>query len=321
MKTPLVSIIIPAHNAQAYLAETLECALAQTWSNKEILVVDDKSTDDTRRIAESFQKFQVRVLVTPPERSGASAARNVGLANANGDNIQYLDADDLLSTDKIEKQVNMLESLPNNYIAACPWGKFKVSPEDAVMEDLPIFTDADPIDWLIRAWQGEGMMQTACWLMPRNLADKAGSWDETLTANPADDGEYFCRVLLQSKGIRFCGEARVYYREPQEGNVSSNLSNEAVKSLFMNCERYSERVLQVEDSERVRHALMVNYARFIYIFYPEFPALRRTARQRINELGYQRIPSDVVGGINFRKLAKFVGFDSALNLRRFVTSS
>src|SRR5438045_4211310 len=100
---PLVSILIPAYNAENWLADTLRSALAQTWPNKEIILVDDGSTDRTLAIARQFQSPSVRVHAQPNQ--GASSARNAALALAQGEYIQWLDADDLLGRDKITKQM------------------------------------------------------------------------------------------------------------------------------------------------------------------------------------------------------------------------
>src|SRR6516225_12133852 len=96
---PLVSILIPAYNAQEWIADTIISALGQTWSRKEIIVVDDGSTDQTLAIARQFASKDV--VVVTQRNQGASAARNHALSLSQGDYIQWLDADDLLSTDKI----------------------------------------------------------------------------------------------------------------------------------------------------------------------------------------------------------------------------
>lgn len=317
-REPEVSVIIPAHNAAESLAATLRSVCDQTWKPIEIIVVDDWSSDNTREVAEGFRSSKIRLFPTPPGRSGACAARNVGLEQARGDYIQYLDADDLLSPAKIENQLRLLESLPSGYVASCRWGKFHDSITGIEMEDLPVFADFEPLDWLLTAWQGGGMMQTACWLTPRSVAEKAGLWDETLPCNPADDGEYFCRILLRSLGVRFCTDAEVYYRTPEEGNLSLVLSDAAVNALFMNCEHYREQALQIEDSERVRQALMVNYARFIYRFHPQYSDLINKARSRIHDLGFVKIPPDATGGKSFRAIAAVAGFDTALKFRKLL---
>src|SRR5271167_5086337 len=99
---PLVSILIPAYNAEAWISDTLESAIAQTWQRKEIIVVDDGSKDQTAEVARRFASRGVAVV--SKENQGAAATRNHALRLAQGDYIQWLDADDLLSPDKIERQ-------------------------------------------------------------------------------------------------------------------------------------------------------------------------------------------------------------------------
>src|SRR4051812_27885378 len=99
---PLVSILIPAYNAERWIADTLRSAIAQTWDAKEIIVIDDGSNDRTLEIAKTFESPSVRVVTQ--KNQGAAAARNLGFSLCKGDYIQWLDADDLLAPDKIELQ-------------------------------------------------------------------------------------------------------------------------------------------------------------------------------------------------------------------------
>src|SRR6266702_847709 len=103
---PLVSILIPAYNAQEWISDTIESALDQTWPKTEIIIVDDGSTDQTLAVAKGFNSRGVQVVTQPNQ--GASAARNTAYALCQGDYIQWLDADDLLEPSKIEKQVQKL---------------------------------------------------------------------------------------------------------------------------------------------------------------------------------------------------------------------
>jgi len=111
---PLVSILIPAYNAEPWMADTIQSALGQTWSNKEIIVVDDGSTDQTLSVARHFASKTVSVVTQ--ENLGASAARNRAIELSQGDYIQWLDADDLLSPDKIAKQMTEAEQARNKHI-------------------------------------------------------------------------------------------------------------------------------------------------------------------------------------------------------------
>src|SRR5215475_8742407 len=124
----LVSILIPAYNARAFLRQTLESALAQSWTRKEIIVVDDASTDSTLSIAKEFASRGVRVA-SHQSRLGAAAARNKAFSLCQGDYIQWLDADDLLAPDKIEKQMAVLEATSNKrLLVSSAWGSFMYRP-------------------------------------------------------------------------------------------------------------------------------------------------------------------------------------------------
>ena len=101
MKPPLVSILIPAFNAGAWIADTIASAVQQTWPNKEVIVVDDGSRDDTLSVARACASSQVKVVTQANQ--GAAAARNQAYSICQGDYIQWLDADDLLGPDKIAK--------------------------------------------------------------------------------------------------------------------------------------------------------------------------------------------------------------------------
>ncbi|MDE6394665.1 MAG: glycosyltransferase, partial [Duncaniella sp.] len=92
----MISVIIPAYNAQAYLRECLESVLAQSFSDWEVIVVDDGSTDSTAAIAQSFSARDSRVRVLSTVNRGVSAARNAALGMARGEWVTFLDSDDLL---------------------------------------------------------------------------------------------------------------------------------------------------------------------------------------------------------------------------------
>src|SRR5512138_2951718 len=105
---PLVSILIPAYNSEQLIEESLRSALAQSWPNKEIIVVDDGSLDRTFEVAKRFESKTLKVVTQPNQ--GAAAARNKAFSLSQGDYIQWLDADDLLAPEKIASQLSMLTS-------------------------------------------------------------------------------------------------------------------------------------------------------------------------------------------------------------------
>jgi glycosyltransferase involved in cell wall biosynthesis len=119
----LVSILIPAYNAERWVADTIHSALGQTWPHKEIIVVDDGSTDQTAAIAGNFLKDGVVVIVQ--KNLGASAARNKAFSHCRGDFIQWLDADDLLAPEKISQQMDIAKSISDpRVLLSAEWGRF-----------------------------------------------------------------------------------------------------------------------------------------------------------------------------------------------------
>jgi len=107
---PTVSVIIPVYNGEPYLAEAINSALQQTLSPEEIIVVDDGSLDDTRKIASSFAS---RIRYFFQENAGAAAARNTGVMAATGNYLSFLDSDDLWMPDKLERQLDCFAADPS----------------------------------------------------------------------------------------------------------------------------------------------------------------------------------------------------------------
>jgi len=109
---PQVTVIIPSYNYGRFLGETLESVLAQTYRNWECFVVDDGSTDNTREVVESYAGRDSRIRYIYQRNQRAGTARNNGIRNSNGVYLQFLDADDLIESQKLEQQVEYLEQHP-----------------------------------------------------------------------------------------------------------------------------------------------------------------------------------------------------------------
>ncbi len=107
----LLSIVIPLYNAEKYIKETLCSVLKQTFTNSEILIIDDGSTDNSVNIVKSLQKNYDRIKLIQQENSGASAARNRGIREANGKYIIMMDADDTIEDTMHETMVSKAEEL------------------------------------------------------------------------------------------------------------------------------------------------------------------------------------------------------------------
>ena len=113
MDKPFVSVVVPCHNMEPYLAQTLRSVLAQTYKVLEVIVIDDGSRDATESVAREFESHDPRVQVLRQENKGASAARNLGLDHAAGKYVAFIDGDDWWAPSKIEKHVAHLEGRPD----------------------------------------------------------------------------------------------------------------------------------------------------------------------------------------------------------------
>lgn len=139
MRTPLVSAVIASWNAAEFLPATLATAVAQTWPNLEVIVVDDGSTDDTAR---AIAPFLPRIRYQRRSHQGLAAARNEGLRLAAGDYIALLDADDLWHPEKVAVQVEIAGRYPETGLLACNGVEFA---GDVVLQPTLLFdpfTDA-----------------------------------------------------------------------------------------------------------------------------------------------------------------------------------
>jgi glycosyltransferase involved in cell wall biosynthesis len=292
MRAPLVSILIPAYNAEEFVAESIESAVAQTWPRKEIIVVDDGSRDRTGEVARQFASKEV--LVVSKENGGAQVARNHAYRLSQGDYIQWLDADDILAPDKVERQLAVLRETDSpRILLSSPRGWFYYRTERAQFVPNSLWQDLSPVEWLLTK-MGENLpMQTATWLTSRELAEAAGPWDTRLHRD--QDGEYFCRVLLASEGTRFVPEARVFHRIAPSCRVSYiGASDKKKDSLLLSMKLHIRYLRSLEESERVRKACLVYLQTWYGAFYPERPdlvaELQALAEQLRGQLGTPSLP-------------------------------
>lgn len=293
MPLPLVSIIIPFYNAEDYLRESIAAAMEQTWPSKEIIMVDDGSTDGSLAIAQSYATdtgdVAQRVKVLTQKNKGAAAARNYGLREAKGAYIQFLDGDDLLSADKISNQMDLLLLQPNK-VAVCSTVHFNNGTDPSHAQPSPhedsFLIATDPVHFLINLWGGysdNGSMVTIhAWLCPRQLIDAAGPWNESLTVD--DDGEYFCRVLLQAQGVLKSGGYSYYRKHTHARNLSAGKTRTNFLSQLQAMTLRFNHIAERGQSIELEQAYLRSLHHFRVSVYPQFPDLMELAEQQIRRL-------------------------------------
>jgi glycosyltransferase involved in cell wall biosynthesis len=286
MTLPLVSVIIPCYNAEGWVAESVQSCLDQTYKPIEIVVVDDGSTDGSLQVLAGFGD-KIKLEIGPNQ--GGNHARNRGIELSRGDYIQFLDADDLLAPDKIERQMEVLNGREDCVITA-KWGRFYEFSDEVTISIEPIYADFTPIEWAVSVLEGKGMMPIHAWLTPRKIIERAGPWNEEVIIN--QDGEYFFRIVLASQRVLFCPDALCYYRSGLPGSVSRTRSEKSWTSALHVYELSTQALLNVEDSPRTRRACANAFQRFAYDAYPQMPSLVARAELRVKAFGDADIKPD-----------------------------
>lgn len=203
---PLITIGIPCFNAAQWVARAVESALAQTWPRKEIIVVDDGSTDSSPAVLKQFGD-SIRV-VSGPNR-GVNSARNTILELARGEWVQYLDADDYLRPEKIAAQLREAAPIENADVIYSPvlierW-----------QDGAPVSIEEEKIDPALDvysrffAWQ---LPQTSGALWRKSILEKIGGWDDKTRAVMCDEHDCYVRALQQNARFVFAPSANAVYR-------------------------------------------------------------------------------------------------------------
>ena len=302
----IVSIIIPAFNAEKWIGPAIESAIAQTWSWKEIIVVDDGSKDSTLKIARSYASPVVNVVAR--ENHGASSARNFGLSIAQGEYIQWLDADDLLAPSKIEMQMKAAEILHNSEILfSGSWGKFFSRPEMAVFSPNRLWEGLCPLEWLLRKMEYNLWMPPMVFITNRRLIESAGVWNERLSLN--DDGEYFSRVISRATKVCFVNEARCFKRSTIGLSHDANLSDTKLNSLWYSLSYDIEIVRSLTDDQRTKNACLALLNRWSIYFYPQRSDI--IAQMQLLALGLGGLIEKPALPLKYRWIQKIFGWNAA----------
>jgi GT2 family glycosyltransferase len=300
------------YNAEDHVTEALDATLAQTWSNLEIVIVDDGSTDRTPEVLETYgQHSQVTVL--HQENEGHSAAMNRAYAECDGELIKFFDSDDLISPKIIEKQVKRLDD-SRIHIASAEWARFYDDPSEATFEPEIVWRDTGSVEWLVTACgNARPMMQCGTFLIPRAVLEEAGLWDERLSL--INDFEFFTRVFLHSEGIRFTPGARLYYRSGLSNSLSARHDREAIESEYRSLLLGTQHLLDHESTPGTRRVAANTLQDFVHRRYPYHPDLRAEMKKRVEELGGSDLkPSGPPG---FEVLRPIVGWKMARRVQRF----
>ena len=215
-KNPKVSVIIPTYNSAQFIVETLESVFAQTYKNYEVIVVDDGSTDNTKEV---LKPYMSKIRYIYKENGGPASARNVGIKNARGEYIAFLDSDDLWLSEKLERQVKYLGKYQEVVLVFTDCIRFF---EDSLSEIRSCKERFISNDMFLNLWW-ETIIITSTVIVKKFCFDKVGFFDESKKIEGAEDYEMWLRIAREYP-IGYLGEVTVKYRFRREGHNRSNIT-------------------------------------------------------------------------------------------------
>ncbi len=206
---PLVSAIIPCYNYGRYVTQAVESALAQTYPNMEVIVVDDGSTDDTRR---RLEPYFARIRYIYQENRGASAARNTGIRHARGEWIAPLDADDYWHPRKTESQLAAVPDLDAVGLIGSDVAR------DAFPESLPANPNVEPVG--VRDFLLTIPMSNSGALIKRACLDHVGWYDDRIKSGSAEDRDLFLRIAARFRAAVVKSPCWYYRHHEQQASLA-----------------------------------------------------------------------------------------------------
>lgn len=223
MRTNLVSVVIPCFNAEAWVAEAIESCLAQTHPHVEIIVVDDCSTDRSVEILKTYgDRIAWECL---PRRSGGNVARNRGFASSKGDYVLFLDADDYILPEKLERQVAFLEETGHDAVYGDWQARFhELDGTTRLSEVVKSGPQADLLEALLADW----WTAVVSLLYRRSAVERVGGWDETLPV--AQDRDFFLSVVLSGATVGYLPGCVGVYRRYGNATVSTSSKSRWIES-------------------------------------------------------------------------------------------
>jgi len=255
--SPFVSVIIPCHNAEKFIGECLESVIQQTYTETEIICVENNSSDNTLSVLNEYQKnHPQKIIIISESQPGASLARNSGLAIAKGEWIQFLDADDILLPEKINSQINLI-SQTNSDLVVGNYSRTENNKTENIIQ-------------IKNSWEGliKGRLGfTSSNLWKKSVLINVGGWDNIKSSQEA----VLMFKILKQEGIVLFDEK---FNTVKMERTSSSISKTNVKDNII---RYIELRISIWDylksstqlTDHLMNVLKINVFDSIRILYSE----------------------------------------------------
>ena len=252
-KSPLVSIIIPSWNTASYVREAVDSALAQTYPNCEIIVVDDGSTDDTKAVLEPYAKAK-KITYIYQANKGLSGARNAGIKASAGEFIALLDSDDVFLPEKIAEQVAYLMEHPSCDISYCNLYHFWDGESALLRLNYEYYSGDDVLPYLLAM----NFIAPLSVVLRRSTIERFGMFDENLKRS--EDLEFWLRLAHGGARFEFMPKRLAKLRMRKTANLQGLESQPKVKETMLEVLERLNATMTPE--ERIRVNMRKNRKRY-----------------------------------------------------------
>lgn len=255
---PEVSVIIPSYNCDRYLPEAVASVLQQTYSDWEILIIDDGSTDNTQQVIQPYASDRLRYVYQPNQ--GVSAARNHGIHLAQGVFIAFLDADDFFFPEKLAAQLDVFAQHPDLGIVHSGWRR--VNAQGMPLNDVKPWQQAPKLD--MESWLRWKPVLPSAMMFRRDWLVRSGGFDSRFP--PAEDTELVLRLARLGCQADWLRQITVGYRQHENSAMYKGLpqarSLAAVIDHFFATPDLPERIRQLEP--QIRYNTLVWVAWYLH---------------------------------------------------------
>lgn len=223
-QSPKISVIVPVYNVEKYLPRCIDSILSQTFTDFELLLIDDGSTDNSGKICDEYAKHDSRIMVFHKENGGVSSARNIGLDNAKGKWITFSDSDDEFYSDALKTYNDIIQTHDNVDIICCGHSVFKASGslQNYTCSKFLLLEDKEKILLECESSSSCGFLWNKCF---RATIVKKGRFDETISW--CEDHIFTYDVLKFAKWVCFSPSVvyKYYSNDLERKGNGKGLSN------------------------------------------------------------------------------------------------
>lgn len=255
----MISVIIPLYNKKNSIKSTIESVLAQSYSDFELIVVDDGSTDGSADVVKCFDDKRIRLI--SKENGGVSSARNEGIREAKSEFISFLDADDLWDKNYLENVNQLIHDFPNAGIWGVNYGFETADGNHIKLNDLPM----DFRGYLLNPWHsGQVYWTSSSSSSSKTALNAIGGFDERLVYG--EDIDVWFRLILEYGGV-FYNKCLAYYRQDAENRLM-NKHIPLEKLYIFYFEKYKK---YREETPDFRHFIDQECMWWLFPYYAENP--------------------------------------------------